>query len=75
MNSATWNNGNPEVFIGKYDYDNNWPLDKNLFTIMYITRTDRNFESNYNNRKFAFLGVLKLVVILFLHGFLKLKMQ
>ena len=52
-NSASWNNGNPEVFSGKYDYDNNWPLDKNLLTIKNIMDEDPNYESNYKNRKFA----------------------
>ena len=51
--SASWNNGNPEVFSGKYDYDNNFPLDKNLLTIKNIMDEDPNYESNYNNRKFA----------------------
>ena len=53
LNSASWNNGNPEVFSGKYDYDNRWPLDKNLLTIKNIMDEDPNYESNYKNRKFA----------------------
>ena len=24
--SACWNNDNPQVFTGKYDYDNKWTL-------------------------------------------------
>jgi len=53
LNSASWNNGNPEVFSGKYDYGNRWPLDKNLLTIKNIMDEDPNYESNYKNRKFA----------------------
>ncbi len=50
--SACWNNGNSDVFIGKYDYDNGNPLDKNLWSIQQIINSDPNFENNYNNRKF-----------------------
>ena len=34
--SASWNNGNMDVFSGKYDFDNRRKLDKNLFTIQEI---------------------------------------
>ena len=53
MHSACWNNGNPDVFVGKYDYDQYMPLDKNIITTLSISGTDNNFESKYNNRKFA----------------------
>ena len=51
LHSASWNNGNIEVFIGKYDFDNNWPLDKNFATINWML-TDPDFESNYNKGQF-----------------------
>ena len=53
LNSTSWNNGNPEVFSGKYDYDNHRPLDRNLLSIKKIMDEDPNYESNYKNRKFA----------------------
>ena len=53
FSSASWNNGNPDVFSGKYDYDNKRPLDKNLLTIKNIMDEDPNYESNYKNGKFA----------------------
>ena len=51
--SGSWNNGNINVFTGKYDYDNGSPLDKNLWTIKDIIESDPNFESNYNNKKYS----------------------
>ena len=33
LHSGSWNNGNVNVFTGKYDYDNGNSLDKNLWTI------------------------------------------
>jgi len=53
LHSACWNNGNPDVFTGKYDYDNNKSLDKNLWTVQQLIASDSNFESNYKNRKFS----------------------
>ena len=50
--SASWNNGNMDVFSGKYDFDNRRKLDKNLFTIQEILESNKNFENNYNNRIF-----------------------
>ena len=35
--SASWNNGNMNVFTGKYDFDNGKPLDKNMLTIQQLT--------------------------------------
>ena len=52
LHSACWNNGNPDVFTGKYDYDLGRGLDKNMWTIQQIMAADSNFETNYKNRKF-----------------------
>ena len=49
---ACWNNGNPEVFIGKYDYDNGKALDKNMLSIQHLINSDKDFEKNYNNKKY-----------------------
>ena len=51
--SACWNNGNPDVFTGKYDYDNGKSLDKNMWTIQQLIASDSSFESNYKNKKFS----------------------
>ena len=53
LHSACWNNGNPDVFIGKYDYDNGKSLDKNLWTVQQLMNSDSSFESNYKNKKFS----------------------
>ena len=53
LHSASWNNGNINVFTGKYDYDNAAPLDKNLWTIQEIMESDPNFSSNYYNKKYS----------------------
>ena len=50
---ACWNNGNPDVFTGKYDYDNGSPLDKNMWTVQQLIASDPNFENNYKNKKFS----------------------
>ena len=50
--SASWNNGNIDVFSGKYDFDNGKSLDKNMWTIQEIIKSDENFEDNYNNKIF-----------------------
>ena len=44
FHSACWNNGNVDVFTGKYDYDNGKPLDKNMSTIQQIIESVENFE-------------------------------
>ena len=49
---ACWNNGNPDVFTGKYDYDNGKPLDKNMWTVQQLMQSDSNFENNYKSKKF-----------------------
>jgi hypothetical protein len=48
--SGCWNNGNSDVFSGKYDMNNNRELDKKLLTIQQIIESDPNFESNYYSR-------------------------
>ena len=53
LHSACWNNGNPDVFTGKYDYDNSKSLDKNLWTVQQLIASDSKFESNYKNRQFS----------------------
>ena len=53
LHSGSWNNGNIDVFTGKYDYDNGSPLDKDLWTIQEIIRSDPNFVSNYYNKKYS----------------------
>ena len=53
LHSACWNNGNPDVFTGKYDYDNGKPLDKNMWTVQQLMSSDSNFEKNYNNKEFS----------------------
>jgi hypothetical protein len=54
LHSACWNNGNPDIFTGKFDYDNKKSLDKNLWTVEQLMASDSSFESNYNARKFSF---------------------
>ena len=53
LNSACWNNGNPDIFTGKYDYDNGNSLDKNMWTVEQLISSDSSFESNYKNQKFS----------------------
>ena len=53
LHSACWNNGNPDVFTGKYDYDLGRSLDKNMWTVQQLMASDSTFESNYNNKKFS----------------------
>ena len=52
IHSGSWNNGNIDVFSGKYDFDNEKPLDKNLWTIQEIIKSDKTFEKNYNDKIF-----------------------
>ena len=52
FHSASWNNGNIDVFSGRYDFDNGKPLDKNLWTIQQIIKSDPNFEDNYKYKIF-----------------------
>lgn len=53
LHSGSWNNGNFDVFTGKYDYDNGFPLDKKMWTIKQFIESDPNFESNYYNKKYS----------------------
>ena len=53
LHSGSWNNGNINVFTGRYDYDNERLLDKNLFTIKKIMEDDSSFVSNYYNNKYS----------------------
>jgi hypothetical protein len=50
---ACWNNGNPDVFTGKYDFDNGKSLDKNLFLVELINAQDSSFATNYAKGKFS----------------------
>ena len=52
FHSASWNNGNIDVFSGRYDFDNGKPLDKNLWTIQQIIKSDPNFEESYKYKIF-----------------------
>ena len=60
LHSACWNNGNPQVFNGKYDYDNKWALDKNMRTIQYLMSSDVDYESNFNKGRFAISSNAKI---------------
>jgi hypothetical protein len=51
-NCACWNNGNADVFSGKYDYKNGAPLDKKMLTIQQLIKSDVNYEKNYIKKKF-----------------------
>ena len=53
LHSGSWNNGNINVFTGKYDYDSGAPLDKNLWTIQEMIESDPNFVTNYYNKKYS----------------------
>lgn len=52
-NCAVWNNGNPDVFTGKYDFDHKKALDENLHLVQLIKAKDGSFASNYAKGKFA----------------------
>ncbi|MGN1318817.1 MAG: right-handed parallel beta-helix repeat-containing protein [Lachnospirales bacterium] len=45
-----WNNGNPYVFTGEYDYEKGYALDKNLLYVEAILKEYPDFETEYNNR-------------------------
>ena len=53
LHSACWNNGNANIFSGKYDYDNGKPLDKNMLTIQQLIISDLNYENNYKQKQFS----------------------
>ena len=46
-----WHNGNAETFTGEYDYENHYPLDKNLLYVQAILEQDPDFEAKYNARE------------------------
>lgn len=50
---ACWNNGYPDTFTGKSDFDKRLPLDKNLFLVELFIKQNPSFETNYNNRNFT----------------------
>ncbi len=50
---AVWNNGNPNVFTGKYDFDNGKALDENLLLVQLIKAKDSSFASKYAKRQFS----------------------
>lgn len=47
---VTFNNGNPYVFTGEYDYEHGNALDKNLLYVQQILKEDPDFEAKYNAR-------------------------
>ena len=49
---SSWNNGNINVFTGKYDFDLGNILDKNLWTIQEIIKSYPQFATNFYNRQF-----------------------
>lgn len=50
---ATWNNGNPLVFTGEYDFNNGKALDTNLLLVELIMQNSSSFASNYANGTFS----------------------
>lgn len=50
---ATWNNGNPDIFTGKYDFDNGNLLDTNLLLVELIMEKDPSYAENYANGNFS----------------------
>ena len=55
LHSACWNNGNPDVFIGKYDYNLGRPLDHNMLTILHIITSFPNFEARIRSHNSPFM--------------------
>lgn len=50
---ACWNNGNPDVFTGKYDFDNGDALDTNLLLVKLISNKSSSFATNYAKGTFS----------------------
>ncbi len=50
---ACWNNGNPDVFTGKYDFDNGDALDTNMLMVQLIMDKSSSFASNYAKGTFS----------------------
>lgn len=46
-NCACWNNGDPTIFTGEYDYNNGNALDTDLLLVELISKKDSSFASNY----------------------------
>ncbi len=54
IDCVAWNNGNPAVFTGLYDYLNKKPLDENMELVKIILSYDPEYKTRYNNRKFGY---------------------
>lgn len=52
-NCACWNNGDPTIFTGEYDYKNGNALDTDLLLVELICNKDSSFASNYKNGKLS----------------------
>lgn len=50
---ATWNNGDPTIFTGAYDFKKGNALDTNLLLIELITKQDSSFAANYAKGTFS----------------------
>ena len=50
---ACWNNGNPDVFTGAYDFEQGNSLDTDLFLVELIMRENSSFASNYKSGKLS----------------------
>lgn len=50
--SACWNNGNPDVFTGKYDFELGNALDRDLFLVELIQQEDPGFAGRYQEGEF-----------------------
>lgn len=50
---ATWNNGDPTIFTGEYDFNNGDALDTNLLLVELIMEKDSSFASNYAKGNFS----------------------
>ncbi len=51
-NCYAWHNGDPNVYTGKYDYDNGKPLDEQLHLVKLFMQYDQNFKTNYESGNF-----------------------
>ena len=52
LHCGSWSNGDISVFTGRYDFELGNVLDKNLWTIQDIIKSDLDFVTNYYNKKF-----------------------
>ena len=50
---ATWNNGNPTIFTGEYDFNNGDDLDTDLLLVELIMEQSSSFATNYANGSFS----------------------